>query len=95
MYKRGIRICTGTGIGAGLSTCLQDDGWFLIWIGSDQIQTFGMTIHKLIVDNIPPNRRILWDTKKLGGRPQTMNLLEETFHTWGAEGGIYSLLLLC
>lgn len=33
LYKRGIRICTGTGIGAALSTCLQSDQWFLIWIG--------------------------------------------------------------
>lgn len=27
LYKRGIRICTGTGIGAALSTCLQSPHW--------------------------------------------------------------------
>lgn len=27
LYKRGIRICTGTGIGAALSTCLQSPYW--------------------------------------------------------------------
>lgn len=27
LYKRGIRICTGTGIGAALSTCLQSPNW--------------------------------------------------------------------
>ncbi|KAF8314485.1 hypothetical protein DL93DRAFT_2167279 [Clavulina sp. PMI_390] len=85
MYRRGIRICTGTGIGAGLSTCLQSDQWFLIWIGSDQIATFGTTVHDLIVNNIPPERRILWDSKKLGGRPDVMNLLEETYRKWNAE----------
>jgi hypothetical protein len=34
LYKRGIRICTGTGIGAGLSTCIQSPDWYLIWIGA-------------------------------------------------------------
>jgi hypothetical protein len=27
MFKRGIRICTGTGIGAALSTCIQSKNW--------------------------------------------------------------------
>jgi hypothetical protein len=27
LYKRGIRICTGTGIGAALSTCIQSPDW--------------------------------------------------------------------
>jgi hypothetical protein len=45
-----------------------------------------MTIYKLIVDNIPPERRILWDSKKLGGRPNTMALLEEVYVKWNAEG---------
>ncbi|KAJ7711701.1 hypothetical protein B0H16DRAFT_1744913 [Mycena metata] len=35
LYKRGIRVCTGTGLGASLSTCLQSPDWHLIWIGSD------------------------------------------------------------
>lgn len=28
MFKRGIRICTGTGIGATLSTCIQSKDWY-------------------------------------------------------------------
>lgn len=29
LYKRGIRICTGTGIGAALSTCIQSPYWYV------------------------------------------------------------------
>ncbi|KAG8932543.1 hypothetical protein FRC01_013313 [Tulasnella sp. 417] len=84
LYRRGIRIATGTGIGAALSTCLQSKGWFLIWIGSDQEKTFGKTISGLIESGIEPERRILWDSKKLK-RPNTMKLLKETYDAWGAE----------
>ncbi|KAG8983120.1 hypothetical protein FRB90_006302 [Tulasnella sp. 427] len=84
LYRRGIRIATGTGIGAALSTCLQSKDWFLIWIGSDQEKTFGKTIAGLIEGGIEPERRILWDTKKLK-RPNTMKLLKDTFDSWGAE----------
>ena len=56
LYKRGVRICTGTGIGAALSTCLQSPYWFLIWIGSDQEKTFGPTISGLIHLHIGPER---------------------------------------
>lgn len=28
MFKRGIRVCTGTGIGAALSTCIQSKDWY-------------------------------------------------------------------
>ncbi|KAK4447143.1 hypothetical protein QBC34DRAFT_468466 [Podospora aff. communis PSN243] len=85
MFKRGIRICTGTGIGAALSTCIQSPNWFLIWIGSDQEKTFGPTITGLIYNNIPPERMILWDSKKRGGRPDTVKLLKETWDSFGAE----------
>ncbi|SPO02046.1 related to non-ribosomal peptide synthetase [Cephalotrichum gorgonifer] len=85
MFKRGIRICTGTGIGAALSTCIQSRDWFLIWIGSDQEKTFGPTITGLIYNNIEPERMILWDSKKRGGRPDTMQLLKETWDSFGAE----------
>ncbi|KAL2151690.1 hypothetical protein VTH82DRAFT_6788 [Thermothelomyces myriococcoides] len=85
MFKRGIRIATGTGIGAALSTCIQSPNWFLIWIGSDQEKTFGPTITRLIYDNIPPERMILWDSKKRGGRPDCMKLLKEVWHSFGAE----------
>lgn len=29
MFSRGIRICTGTGIGAALSTCIQSPNWLV------------------------------------------------------------------
>ncbi|KAF2794075.1 hypothetical protein K505DRAFT_242991 [Melanomma pulvis-pyrius CBS 109.77] len=85
MFKRGIRICTGTGIGAALSTCIQSPNWFLIWIGSDQERTFGPTITGLIRKHIEPERMILWDSKKRGGRPDTMELLKDTWTRFGAE----------
>ncbi|KAK4150017.1 hypothetical protein C8A00DRAFT_18382 [Chaetomidium leptoderma] len=85
MFKRGIRICTGTGIGAALSTCIQSPDWFLIWIGSDQEKTFGPTITGLIYNTIPPERMILWDSKKRGGRPDSVALLKEVWHSFGAE----------
>ncbi|ORX98370.1 hypothetical protein BCR34DRAFT_640930 [Clohesyomyces aquaticus] len=84
MFKRGIRVCTGTGIGAALSTCLQSPEWFLIWIGSDQERTFGPTISSL-VHKIEPERKILWDSKKRGGRPNSVELLKDTWDRWGAE----------
>ncbi|CEL54801.1 hypothetical protein RSOLAG1IB_07335 [Rhizoctonia solani AG-1 IB] len=84
LYRRGIRVCTGTGIGAALSTCIQNEGWFLIWIGSDQEKTFGKTISTIIENNIPPERRILWDSKKVG-RPNTVKLIEEVYRSFDAE----------
>lgn len=72
-----MRICTGTGIGAALSTCLQSPNWFLIWIGSDQEKTFGPTISGLIHRHIGPERLLLWDSKLRGGRPDTMKILKE------------------
>ncbi|KAK1761575.1 hypothetical protein QBC47DRAFT_397540 [Echria macrotheca] len=85
MFKRGIRVCTGTGIGAALSTCIQSPNWFLIWIGSDQEKTFGPTITGLIHKYIEPERMILWDSKKRGGRPDSVKLLKETWDSFGAE----------
>ncbi|RGP64234.1 hypothetical protein FSPOR_8053 [Fusarium sporotrichioides] len=85
MFKRGIRICTGTGIGAALSTCIQSPNWFFIWIGSDQDKTFGPTISGLIHNNIEPERMVLWDTKQRGGRPNTMELIKETWLAFQAE----------
>lgn len=66
LYKRGIRVCTGTGLGSALSTCLQSPDWYLIWVGSDQEKTFGSTITGLIYKHIGPERMTLWDSKKLG-----------------------------
>jgi len=85
IYRRGIRVCTGTGLGAALSTCIQEPGWFLIWIGSDQEKTFGKTISELIYRNIGPERRILWDSKKEGKRPDLLKLVTDAFYDWRAE----------
>lgn len=95
-------MCTGTGIGAALSTCIQSPDWyaahvhfletffslstrFLIWIGSDQEKTFGPTITGLIHKHIEPERMILWDSKERGGRPDTVQLLKDTWASFGAE----------
>jgi hypothetical protein len=85
LYKRGIRICTGTGLGAALSTCLQSPDWYLIWIGSDQEKTFGPTISRLIHDNLGPERLCLWDTRARDGRPDVMKLVKDAYKSWGAE----------
>lgn len=53
--------------------------------GSDQEKTFGKTISGLIESQIPPERRILWDSKKVG-RPNSVKLIEEVYKSWGAEG---------
>ncbi|OCH89871.1 hypothetical protein OBBRIDRAFT_793857 [Obba rivulosa] len=85
LYKRGIRICTGTGLGAALSTCLQSPDWYLIWIGSDQEKTFGPTISGLIHRHLGPERVCLWDSKARGGRPDVMKLVKDAYASWGAE----------
>ncbi|KIY68088.1 hypothetical protein CYLTODRAFT_453876 [Cylindrobasidium torrendii FP15055 ss-10] len=85
LYKRGIRIVTGTAIGAALATCIQSKDWYLIWVGSDQQKTFGPSINKMIADHVEPERRTLWDSKERGGRPDLMKLLTETYDSWGAE----------
>ncbi|THH13259.1 hypothetical protein EW146_g6937 [Bondarzewia mesenterica] len=85
LYHRGIRVCTGTGIGAALSTCLQNPNWYLIWIGSDQEKTFGPTIAGLVYRHIGLERMCLWDSKQRGGRPDVMKLVKETYASWNAE----------
>lgn len=54
--------------------------------GSDQEKTFGPTISSLIHRHIGPERLLLWDSKKRGGRPDTMKILKEVYHYWNAEG---------
>lgn len=78
-------MCTGTGLGAALSTCLQSPNWYLIWIGSDQEKTFGPTISGLIHQHIGPERLCLWDSKQRGGRPDVMKLVRDAYHSWKAE----------
>ncbi|KAI0821399.1 hypothetical protein BC629DRAFT_453919 [Irpex lacteus] len=85
LYKRGIRVCTGTGLGAALSTCIQSPDWYLIWIGSDQEKTFGPTIANLIHRHLGKERCCLWDSKARGGRPDVMKLVREAYYAWGAE----------
>ncbi|KAI0776316.1 hypothetical protein BD413DRAFT_265362 [Trametes elegans] len=85
LYKRGIRVCTGTGLGAALSTCLQNPDWYLIWIGSEQEKTFGPTISGLIYRHLWPDRVCIWDSKARGGRPDMMKLISDAYHAWDAE----------
>lgn len=86
LYRRGIAICTGSGIGAVLSTCAQLDNWFLIWIGSDMEKTFGPVLFDMVHRTIPKERYILYDTKKEGRRPDTMKMLKDIYVTFKAEG---------
>jgi len=85
LYHKGIRVCTGTGIGSGLSTCMQSPNWFLIWIGSDFRKTFGDEIVDLMEKNVGEERRIIWDSKQRGKRPDVVKLIRESYESWGAE----------
>ncbi|KAG6813526.1 hypothetical protein H0H92_010231 [Tricholoma furcatifolium] len=94
LYKRGIRVCTGTGLGAALSTCLQVTSATLTFAKLVDLptsleprleKTFGPTISGLIHNNLGPERVTLWDSKKRGGRPDVMKLIKETYVSWGAE----------
>ena len=113
LYKKGIMICTGSGIGAVLSTCLQLDNWFLIWIGADLETTFGPDLMGLVQRSLLHNqestkkeeaggkpdsgvssntgisrgkRCILFDTKKAGRRPDTVQMLKDVYAAFEAEG---------
>jgi len=85
LYHKGIRVCTGTGIGSGLSTCMQSPNWFLIWIGSDFRASFGDTIVDLMEANVGEERRIIWDSKARKARPNVVKLIKEAYDSWGAE----------
>ncbi|KIP09347.1 hypothetical protein PHLGIDRAFT_67777 [Phlebiopsis gigantea 11061_1 CR5-6] len=84
-FRRGIAICTGSGIGAVLSTTVQLDNWFLIWIGSDMEKSFGPVLFDMINRTMPKERYILFDTKKEGRRPDTMKMLKEIYTSFKAE----------
>ena len=86
LYRRSIAICTGSGIGAVLSTTVQLDNWFLIWIGSDMEKSFGPVLFDMIHRTIPKERYILFDTKKEGRRPDTMKMLKDVYVAFKAEG---------
>ncbi|EGG01675.1 uncharacterized protein MELLADRAFT_110787 [Melampsora larici-populina 98AG31] len=85
MFKRGVAICTGSGIGAVASTCIQHSDWFLIWIGPDLQNTYGSELMNLIEDKIPKDRRLIWDTRGPLGRPDVFLLLSNTYKDWNAE----------
>ncbi|KIP03712.1 hypothetical protein PHLGIDRAFT_25971 [Phlebiopsis gigantea 11061_1 CR5-6] len=84
-FRRGIAICTGSGIGAVLSTTVQLENWFLIWIGSDMEKSFGPVLFDMIHRTIPKERYILFDTKKEGRRPDTMKMLKDVYAAFKAE----------
>ncbi|EFP82900.2 hypothetical protein PGT21_019700 [Puccinia graminis f. sp. tritici] len=85
LFKRGLAMCTGSGIGAVASTCIQHDNWFLIWIGPNLEKTYGKEIMQLICDRIPESRRLIWDTRGPLGRPDVVRLLQNTYLYWEAE----------
>jgi len=79
MFNRGVAICTGSGIGAVASTCIQHSDWFLIWIGPDLQNTYGSELMNLIEDKIPKDRRLIWDTRGPLGRPDVFSLLSQAY----------------
>ncbi|KAK0480920.1 hypothetical protein IW261DRAFT_1398516 [Armillaria novae-zelandiae] len=85
LYRRGLRVCTGTGLGACLSTCIQNPNWYLLWMGSDQEKTFGPEISGLIKKHLYPDRVTLWDSKARGTRANTVKIIKDIYHAWGAE----------
>lgn len=86
MFHRGVAVCSGAGIGAVASTCIQHTDWFLIWIGPELEKTYGREILDLLERTIPPERRLLWDTRGPLGRPDIFSLISRTYRDWDAEG---------
>ncbi|KXS14336.1 hypothetical protein M427DRAFT_33259 [Gonapodya prolifera JEL478] len=64
---------------------MQNPNVFLIWIASDMENTFGPTLQELIEKTIPSERRIIFDTKKAGRRPDVVQLLKDVFRAYAAE----------
>ncbi|KAI9607809.1 hypothetical protein H4Q26_005254 [Puccinia striiformis f. sp. tritici PST-130] len=88
-FHPGLAICTGSGIGAVASTCMQHDSWFLIWIGPDLEKTYGKEIVQLIHDRIPASRRVIWDTRGPLGRPDVVKLIHSIHNHWQAEATLF------
>ncbi|THG97906.1 hypothetical protein EW026_g4190 [Hermanssonia centrifuga] len=82
LYRRGIAICTD--IGAALSTCVQLDKRFLLWIGSDIEKTFCHVLLATIKHTIPKERDIL-RMKIEGRRPDAMKMLKDIYVAYKAE----------
>lgn len=89
LFNKGLAVCTGSGIGAIGSTCMQHDSWFLIWIGPNLEKTYGKEIMSLICERIPERRRIIWDTRGPLGRPDIFKLLQQTHRRWQAEVSMF------
>ncbi|BFZ54275.1 hypothetical protein PYCC9005_001309 [Savitreella phatthalungensis] len=79
MYERAVIVATGAGIGVTLSVMLQAKGIFhLIWIGSDLEKTYGHELLTIVRRAAPADRLTIIDTK-LSGRPDTVQLIDETY----------------
>ncbi|CAH7677647.1 hypothetical protein BY996DRAFT_4573085 [Phakopsora pachyrhizi] len=89
MFHKGVAICTGSGIGAVGSTCIQHNDWFLVWIGPDLEKTYGKEIMNLICEKISPERRVIWDTRGPLGRPKVFQLLQNVYKSWNAEVALF------
>ncbi|KAH9818806.1 hypothetical protein DFH28DRAFT_92024 [Melampsora americana] len=89
MFRRGVAICTGSGIGAVASTCIQHSDWFLIWIGPNLEKTYGEELLNLLTTKISNERRIIWDTRGPRGRPDVVSVLENIFKSWDAEVSLF------
>ncbi|OAV98266.1 hypothetical protein PTTG_00317 [Puccinia triticina 1-1 BBBD Race 1] len=89
LFNRGVAICTGSGIGAVGSTCIQHDDWFLIWIGADLEKTYGTEFINFIKSKIQPERLLIWDTKGPLGRPDVNVELEKVYKQWNAQVALF------
>ncbi|KAA1078301.1 hypothetical protein PGT21_033017 [Puccinia graminis f. sp. tritici] len=89
LFNRGVAICTGSGIGAVGSTCIQHGDWFLIWIGADLEKTYGSEFINFIKSKIEPERLLIWDTKGPLGRPDVNVELEKVYKQWNAQVALF------
>lgn len=89
LFTKGVAICTGSGIGAVGSTCIQHNDWFLIWIGADLEKTYGKDLMSLITRRVEPHRLLVWDTKGPLGRPDVNVELEKVFKMWNAQVALF------
>lgn len=54
-------------------------------MGSDQEKTFGPEVSGLIKKHLYPDRVTLWDSKARGTRANTVKIIKDIYHAWGAE----------
>ncbi|CAH7690014.1 hypothetical protein BY996DRAFT_4612396 [Phakopsora pachyrhizi] len=89
LFTKGVAICTGSGIGAVGSTCIQHKDWYLIWIGSELEKTYGHNFVNFLKSRIEPERLLIWDTKGPLGRPDVNFELERVYNTWNAQVALF------